>query len=252
MDALYCFCFAPSDLPADLDLDGCGWEDRVSVSRVVGLRVVLSRVPRERFEGDEAEQCLANLDWLLPRVAAHDRVIAQTMARSTVFPLPFGTLFSSTKALALEVASRRHSLLRFFERMAGREEWAVKALLDPERAIAARLRILYPDDAETPASGRGYLLRQRRKGLAEQALGPWLTQAVADLDQRLERHSEAVAVRPARDPAVANRAVLVDATGAAGLRAEVERIGAEYADQGLDLHCTGPWPLYSFCAAPPQ
>lgn len=250
MAAIYCFCFAPASLPSDLEFPACGWEDPVSISPAAGLRVVLSEVPRERFEGAEAEQRLADLSWLMPRLEAHDRVISLAMACATVFPLPFGTLFSSPQALAYEVARRRRTLLDFFEGMAGREEWAVKALLDRDRATAARMRELFPGRAEQPAGGRGYLLHQRQKVQAEQAIGPWLTQVIADLDLVLERHCEAVLTRPARDPAIANRACLVGTPGALGLRAEIDRMGAGLADQGLDLHCSGPWPLYSFCAAP--
>lgn len=250
MGAIYCFCFAPPRLPADLAFDACGWEDPVYVSPIAGLSAVVSEVPPERFAGAAAEERLADLQWLMPRVEAHDRVINATMAYATVFPLTFGTLFSSPQALAGEVARRRRTLLSFFERMDGREEWAVKVLLDHDRALAERTRELFPNETEVPAGGRGYLLRQRRKVQAEQALGPWLNQVVADLDQCLVKSCEAVLTRPARDPAVANRACLVEAGGAQALRAEIDRIAADYAAQGIDLHCSGPWPLYSFCAAP--
>ncbi|WP_295389016.1 GvpL/GvpF family gas vesicle protein [uncultured Thiodictyon sp.] len=252
MRALYAFCFAPAslDLSADLGLDTCGWEDPVYISPTAGLKAILSNCPAERFAGDEAEQRLGDLDWLLPRVQAHDRVIAHAMTATTVFPLPFGTLFSSVTALAMEAARRRHTLLEFFKRMDGREEWAVKVLLDRDRAIAARQAELFPDSVAAPVGGRGYLLAQRQKVQAERALGPWLSAVVADLDTALRDYSEAIVTRPARDPAVANRACLVGPGGGQALRAALDRLGAPYVAQGLELHCSGPWPLYSFCATP--
>jgi hypothetical protein len=253
MGAIYCFCFASNRLPADLDFAPGGWEDPVYISQGAGLSAVLAEVPRTRFAGADAEQRLADLEWLLPRLQAHDRVISLAMACATVFPLRFGTLFSSPQVLAGEVAHRRRTLLDFFARMAGREEWAVKALLDQDRALAAQQQALFPDDPKAPPgppSGRDYLLRQRRKVEAGQAIGPWLNGVVADLDQRLLDHCESVLTRPAHEPAVANRACLVGTGGAAALRAAVARMGADYAPQGLELHCSGPWPLYSFCSAP--
>jgi hypothetical protein len=251
---IYAFCFAPASLDvssaADLGLGDCGWDEPISIAPTAGLRAVLSYCPAERFAGAEAEERLADLQWLLPRVEAHDRVIARTMAAATVFPLPFGTLFSTSSALAMEVARRRHTLLDFFDRMEGREEWAVKALLDNKRAIAARTRQIFPGAADAPVGGRGYLLQQRQRVEAERAIGPWLSEVIMDLDQHLRRHCETVVTRPARDPAVANWACLAAPGGRMALREAVASIAPLYLEDGLELHCSGPWPLYSFCGAP--
>jgi hypothetical protein len=253
MRALYAFCFAPPELDVadpSLNFDGCGWEDPIVAVPVAGLRAVVSACPMERFTGPAAETRLADLEWVLPRAAAHDRVIARVMTAATVFPLPFGTLFSATAALAVEAAGRRRTLLDFFARMAGREEWAVKALLDREQATEARLGALYPQAEDESAGGRGYLLRQRRRLEAERAITPWLSRVIVDLDTELRRTCEAVVIRPARDPAVANRACLLPAERAPALREAIGRLASPLTDSGLDLHCTGPWPLYSFCSTP--
>ncbi|RKT46110.1 GvpL/GvpF family gas vesicle protein [Thiocapsa rosea] len=250
MDAFYCFCFAPACLASDLRFDDCGWEDPIEIRRLAGLDVILSRVPLGRFAGAEAEQRLADLEWLVPRAQAHDRVITRTMERSTVFPLTFATLFSSLPALALEVAARRRALLDFFERMAGREEWAVKVSMDRERVIATRMQSLYPEGGDVPAGGRGYLLKQRRRGEAEQAIGPWLKGQIGCLDEALRPSCETLLIRPLRDEMVASRACLVARDLGPSLSEAIERSREAFADQGLDLHCSGPWPLYSFCGTP--
>ncbi len=263
MRALYAFCFGPASLDearldeaAGLTFADCGWEDPIRLLPAAGLRAVVSDCPTDRFTGPEAEARLADLTWVLPRAEAHDRVIARAMTAAAIFPLPFGTLFSSGAALAVEAAERRRTLLDFFARMGGREEWAVKALLERERAIEARLAALYPEQDEssgsggTAAGGRGYLLRQRRRLEAEREVTPWLAAAVADLDAELRRCCESVVVRPARDPVVANRACLLPPGGATALRETIERLAPTLGAEGLDLHCSGPWPLYSFCAGP--
>ena len=250
MDALYCFCFAPPCLPLELRFDDCGWEDPIEVRRLAGFDVILSRVPIERFTGAEAEQRLADLEWLVPRAQAHDRVIARAMDRATVFPLTFGTLFSSLPAMALEAATRRRALLGFFERMAGREEWSVKVSMDRERAIAARMQALYPEGGEAPTGGRGYLLKQRRRGEAEQAIGPWLRGQLGCLDESLRPSCETLLIRPPRDDVVANRACLVARDHTSSFFEAIERSRESFTRQGLDLHCSGPWPLYSFCGTP--
>lgn len=251
MGAIYAFCFAPADRIDGLNLNACGWDDPVGLEVTGPIAAVASEVPRERFEGPQAERNLADLHWLLPRLQAHDRVIACAMVGAAVFPLRFATLFSSRQALAIEVARRRRKLLDFFAAMDGREEWAVKALLARDRAIESRRLALFPQaEPETGASGRGYLLRQRQKSEAEKALREWVDGLVADLDQRLRGLALQVVARPASDPAVGNWACLAGPGGALRLRAEVDRFSALYADQGVELHCSGPWPLYSFCGAP--
>lgn len=250
MGALYAFCFAPAARLAGIDLNGCGWEDPVGTEVTGGIAAVAAEVPRERFEGPEAELRLADLGWLLPRVEAHDRVIAAAMAGATVFPLRFGTLFSSRQALAMEVARRRRTLLEFFAAMDGRGEWAVKALLVHDRALESRRIALFPESAEDPGtSGRNYLQRQRQKVQAEQALGPWLAGVVAGLDLRLRGLSESVVARTATDPVVGNWACLLGPGGVERLRTEIDRLGTEQLAHGIELHCSGPWPLYSFCGA---
>jgi hypothetical protein len=254
MDAWYVFCFAPAKKIAGPDLNDrlndCGWEDPVGIEITGDVAAVTSMVPRERFEGPEAEQNLADLHWLLPRVEAHDRVIATAMAGAPVFPLRFGTLFSSGQALAIEMARRRRSLLDFFSAMAGREEWAVKAVLVKDQAIEVRRIALFPEEAvESGPIGRNYLLRQRQKAQAEQALGPWLAQLVTELERELRGLCESVSVRTPTDPVFGNWACLVGPGEAERLHREIVRLSASYTDLGVELHCSGPWPLYSFCNA---
>lgn len=243
MDALYCFCFASDRLPGDLDFSRCGWEDPVQVHAVAGFQVVMSQVPLERFSGPAAEARLADPAWVVPRAAAHDRVIMQAMRHATLYPLSLGTLFSSTRSLALELAQQRRILLDFFARMAGCTEWAVKVLMDRERI---REHLTPQGDPHEGTNGRAYLLRQRRKAEAERALGPWLSERLAALDAEIEPLTEILLIRPARDPAVANRACLVTSSGLAAFQAAVARLQDDATPQGLELHCSGPWPLYSF------
>lgn len=250
MDAWYVFCFAPARKIAGLELNACGWEDPLGIEITGDVAAVISRVSRGRFEGPEAEQNLADLHWLLPRVEAHDRVIATAMAAAPVFPLRFGTLFSSRQALAIEIARRRRGLLGFFSAMAGREEWAVKALLVKDRAVEARrLALFRAEVVESGPVGRNYLLRQRQKAQAELALGPWLAQLASGLERELRGLCESVTVRTPTDPVFGNWACLVGADGVERLHREIARLSASYTDLGVELHCSGPWPLYSFCSA---
>lgn len=251
MGALYSFCFAPAQGVAALELADCGWEDPIRIDVAGGVAAVVAEVPRERFEGPEAETRLADLPWLLPRVEAHDRVIARVMERASVFPLRFGTLFSSREALTLETLRRRRALTAFFAAMAGREEWAVKAVLMREQAIEARRLALFPQGPDDGVSaGRSYLLRQRQRAEAERALGPWLSGVVAELDRQLRGLCASVVVRPAAEPAVANWASLAERGHGAELVAALDRLAPDYEALGIELHCSGPWPLYSFCAIP--
>ncbi len=246
LEALYCFCFASTTLPLDLDFAHCGWDDPVQVRRVGGFHVVLSRVALACFSGPAAEERLADPAWLIPRARAHDQVIAHAMGFTTPYPLSFGTLYSSTQALGLTLAECRGLLREFFERMAGHTEWAVKVQLDRERALAALVQDQAAPAVGGGAGGRAYLLRQRRKAAAEQSLGPWLAEQLVRLDAELEPLVQTISIQPARAPAVASRACLVGAGRVESFHAAIAVIGAEMSSVGLALSCSGPWPLYSF------
>jgi hypothetical protein len=247
MGAIYAFCFVPIDRLDGLKLDDCGWDSPVRIESAGGVAAVAAEVPPGLWDAPRPGRPGADLGRLLPQVQAHRRVVSRTMSRAPAFPLPFGTLYPSRPALLLDTARRRRVLRGFFAAMEGREEWAVKLVLDRGLAIEARVRALFPDPRQTQGSdSRASPLGRRQRVQAERGLGDWLCGEIEGLRLKLGGLCESLVARPAAGPAVAHWACLVGPGGGAALAEAVALLAGPLADRGVALHCSGPSPLYSF------
>jgi hypothetical protein len=157
----------------------------------------------------------------LDALRAHERVVEALMARRAVLPMRFGTQFPDARGVQSALAGRRQSLLDALDRVRGRVELAVRAML-------------LTSEAPAPSSGRDYL--QAKLSVERSAAA--LHEPLAAL---------AVAARRWLKPAPGEllRAAYLVEHGAVGrFRGVVERLQHEHPD--VALVCTGPWPAYSF------
>src|SRR5664280_2251761 len=116
--ALYLFCFARSDAVRDVQGTAVDGHSPLSIIRhSPDLCAVLSEVAREDFCGPAAELHMQELSWVAPRAVRHEAVIEGVMACSPVLPSPFGTLFSSLKALTEFVDQNRETIALFLRRV---------------------------------------------------------------------------------------------------------------------------------------
>jgi len=79
----------------------------------------------------------------------------------TVLPMKLFTLFNSDDRALQHVAEQRKRIDRLLERLAGREEWGVRMLLDEPRA-AGRLAKIAREEAKG-SSGTEFLLRKKKQ-----------------------------------------------------------------------------------------
>ena len=106
-----------------------------------------------------------------------------------------------------------------------------------------------------PASiGARYLRERRERAAAGEKLDAWLRQVCAGIASDLcgsaaeFREREIVAgVSEEQGVPIMNWAFLVSRSALDEFAARIESINAEYAEQGLTLDLSGPWPPYSFC-----
>ncbi len=148
------------------------------------------------------------------------------------------------------------SLRERCRRLAGREEYGLQVLWDPER-WAARLEGLSPElrrlkeEMGKAAEGEAYLLRERfgrvlraelevRAAEIRQSFLRVVRERTEDF--RLEKLREV----PAGKVMLLNMAVLLAREGVAALGEALEEVKA--GREGLEVHLTGPWPPYSFVA----
>lgn len=255
--ALYLYGFVrwtdAAEVPA---LPGVAGEDqRVSCQRHREIAAVVSEVPLVEFTGPDAEAHLADINWVGPRAVHHEAILEEIMRRAPIFPARFGILFSS-EARLLEVMARHHEeIVSFLDRIAGRDEWAVKAYLDRNKATeAVAAEAIAADEAALPLSpGKRFLRRQRALSqtadkltdLTEMARGRLRRELEADAVSLVERASSAAPVEGQREM-VLNFAILVPHAEVPAALSAVEKMNAEWAPRGLTVACTGPMPPYSF------
>ncbi len=258
---LYLLCLTRlSRLPSLLKAKGLDGQSPLEVASYQDLAAVLSPVPLKDFCGPEAEARLGDLAWIGPRVIRHQEVVAEVMRHTPVLPARFGTIFSSHQSL-IKVLERHHDTVAgFLERITDQEEWAVKGMLDQAGAKAKLFALKLAEEGDqlkALSPGRRYFQEQRLRAGCDQELQHWLKDVCQELwvdlkDFAADIRERALLSREAsgsEQNMIWNWAFMVPQTAVPAFLARVRGAGAQYADRGLSLECTGPWPPYSFTPA---
>jgi hypothetical protein len=255
-EAVYLYCFARAVLLDAVAGESVNAKSPLFLQRFGQVAAVASRVAMEEFCGPDAESRLRDLSWLGPRACRHEKVIEHVMACSPVLPVRFGTIFSSLKGLD-DVLKRHHRVIsRFLDRVADKEEWAVKGLLNRAKATEGLVSIMLAADSERLSSlspGTRYFEERRIRADVETELRGWLKGARKKIASDLSRYASDLCERKVfpgnieGGEMVLNWAFLVPRSGVADFRARIEQANADYERQGLVFQVSGPWPPYSFC-----
>lgn len=250
----YLYCFASADRIKALAGPSVDEEHPVFIHAHKGIVAIVSRVHLSDFTGDEAEANFQDISWLTPRIFRHERVIEQAMPYSAVFPVRFGTLFTSLHSLEMELEKRRSAIVRSLDKVAGKQEWAVTGILDREQAQETLFADILGESAQDiPAlPGMRYLYEQRIHREVEQTLKAWKQQLCFKIGEELTAHADGFHQRKIVSPSesgkvmMMNWAFLVSLESVNQFHACVERISRDHGRYGLQIKCTGPLPPYSF------
>lgn len=253
-DAVYLYCFGRADCFAALPLPSPDRGPPLLLQPAGELVAVLAEVARSEFCGAAAEQRLADPNWVAGAVARHAAIVEWAMQRSPVFPARFGTLFSSPRRVAALMRRQAAQIGRMLDRVEGAAEWAVKVWLDRPAATRWRAAALA---AQAPAAGQlsagaGYLRDRQLQTQAGKGLEAWLQPTLRALSARLLQHAVELRCRPhppAAAELAANWALLVADSQASAFGERLAAINPEFAEQGLRIELSGPWPPYSFCVS---
>ena len=210
-----------------------------------GVWLVAATAPLDRYGAETIDAQLADLDWVSRCAVAHDAVIEHFAAKHPVIPMKLFTLFTSDERAVAHVARTRRKLDRLFDRVADREEWGVRLLLDERRALAPKAAPV------AAASGTEFLAKKKE---AKDARQRFVADALADADRvfaSLERMADdsrrrTPAVEGPQSRMVLDAAFLVPRKDARRFRAAVTAAARPLAARGLDLVLSGPWPPYHF------
>jgi Gas vesicle synthesis protein GvpL/GvpF len=259
-DELYwAYCVSRADEPGPASLTGVDGTSEVERVEESGLAALVSRVPRSDFGAEPLRENLNDLAWLERVARAHEAVLDQALAAATIVPLRMCTIYESPDSVRQMLAREREALGTALELLAGREEWSVKVLVDPERV--ARAVEASSGDAgalEQELEGRGggaaYMLRRRQEREVRERAGALVADMAQSVHAQVEELSLAAVTRPPQNRSlsrhegrmVLNAAYLLDASRVDELRERVAELNATHSDLGARVELVGPWPPYNF------
>lgn len=201
------------------------------------------------FQGSKGQANLQNIDWLSPRILAHQQAIDVLMARGPCFPAGFGSLFSSIETLTDTLHRHRDILLEYFSYVGTRREWCLK--LYSSRANS-------PDENSTtmpvPKSGSNYLAEKRRQKLLKDQKPIFVHDLCRKMQNEIQQMGFPIIQRPLLSihqndsdrPLYANFALLLDEAQIEQARACADSVSSEGPIQ-TQIELSGPLAPYSFC-----
>jgi hypothetical protein len=259
---VYVYCFARAGvalLDVSAESDGGPAVAALEVGRVTA---VFSRVSLDDFSAKSPSPRSEDPEWVVSRACRHDRIVEQVMRMGPVLPVKFGTVFSSEQALRLAVDQMGDGIAHVLDRLADKEEWAAKVFIDAAKArewLLATDPVLAARRRDLPAAaGRRYLQAKSVDAEVDTVLRHWRASVAEEIQGELGGYGMALHPLKLQPRNVSGRgadmalnlAMLVKRNRVAALEARVRELAGAFADQGIVLEVTGPWPPYHFCPPP--
>ena len=251
-EAICLFAFAQSGNACEQL--GQAADERLRLHRVGSVAALIGVVPIADYCGAAGERNLADAAWIAPRVRRHAEVVEWMMQWSSVFPVPFGTLYKSFDSLTAFMQAHEETIGGFLQSVADKEEWELRAAAhfdSPE--ILDRLACDAWPEWRALTKGVRYMraCRDRRALLdfgraAAAALVRGFVAELQPLTASVRQHDPGRRLDPGAGEPIARYAFLVERSNAAEVRARVEEIAVSAARQNLAISLLGPWPPFSF------
>ncbi len=232
--------------PAGIDAD-----HPVRVLEHGELAALASSVPLADFDEHRLRERLSDMSWVEQVARRHEAVLESALRTATVVPMRMCTIFRDDDGVRAMLARDHDALWGALEGLAGKAEWGLKAFRSAPRAGRATDPV--PPEAG-PASGTGYLERQREARRRRERAGAALAEACDAVHRRLAAVSADAALLSLQRPEVSghpgemllNAAYLVGDDRCEAFHDAVRAVEPAAQDVGIELVLTGPWPAYNF------
>ena len=240
-----------------------GAEDRPGGLYLVheaGLYAVVCRVEADEFAPSNLRRNVEDLPWVAAQTMRHERIIEAVMQNACVIPFRFATLFHTNASLRLRLRTHAAEFQALLQQLEDKAEWGVKVYCDSEKLESTPAdpggAMSHLDEAICLASpGKAFLLQKKRKDLARAALAGRRDGYVERTIEQLGTigfQSRLNKVPPqrtteGRGTMILNAAFLVGNRDAPSFVAAANILNERWAEEGVLVECTGPWPPYNFC-----
>ena len=220
-----------------------------------GLLAFLSTVPLDQFDEERLRASMEDLDWLEETARAHHRVVEAVARVLPTAPVRLVTVYNGEDQVRTLLDERHDEFAEVLTRVAGRQEWGVKAYLEPGAADPMPDRpetVLGDSEAAAGRPGTAYL-RRRRATMRDREQGWRRAAARAEaVHEALMSIAVAGHRHRAQDPRLSGReeqmllngAYLVDEDRADEFAGVLDGLDG----QGVAMELIGPWAPYSFTA----
>jgi hypothetical protein len=253
-ELLWAYCVARAGDPTP---DGVGGVAGGAIERIEadGLVAFVGRVPASAFAAEPLRRNLNDLPWLERVARAHEAVLDEAMRAATIVPLRMCTLYESADGVRRMLEHEHDPFVAALDALAGREEWGVKLVVDPERLqSAARAERPGADDIAERGEGGAYMLRRRHEREVREAAHALAGDVARQIHARLQDWALDAVTLPAQNRELSghegemllNAAYLVESDRVAELRDLVSELERRHEDLGARIELTGPWPPYNF------
>ncbi|MBI2217261.1 MAG: GvpL/GvpF family gas vesicle protein [Candidatus Rokubacteria bacterium] len=252
--ATYLYCLvrsktAPSSARAPRSIPGGGPVRVVPVGDSVWL--VVSDAPLARYGDDAIHHAWQDLRWVSTVAMAHEAVVERFRSAAALLPVKLFTLFASDERAVMEMRRARRRLERLLDRVAGREEWGLRVLVDEAHAVArARRKAARPARLD---SGTSFLLLKKAERDVKAHVRADAVRAANELYVRLVREADDARRRDLSGvesvTLLVDAAFLVRTSRARRFQATARRAAQRLAGEGYLVTLSGPWPAYSFVGA---
>jgi len=245
--AIYLYGFIPANriAPSMLGVDNLHF---LELHACNGLVAVVSLVLLADFEGLDSEENAQYLAWITPRAYRHSMVIDKFMEQGAIYPLSFGTLFSSIDTLEQAMMERSDVVSTSLQHISGCQEWSLEVTLDRNQAVEGLLAEgLRSGDISLPeASGRRHLEEQKLRRKLQTQLNEWMDGALAAIHESITPLMRDSCQRKLTDNKVMHWAFLIPEVAVILFQRRIDQIATDYQPYGFSFRVTGPWAAYSF------
>ncbi len=240
------------------------------------IEAVVSEVSLEKFNSVEIQKkARDDLRWIIKNIQAHEKVIEEAMnlignnvsgkikkEREIVgaIPMKFGAIFETGERLEELLKKRRLEFKKTLKKLAGKQEWAIKAYLDEKlfenevKKLSSTVKAKEKEIASMP-EGIAYFAQKEIGDIVSKEAGKIIQRHIGDIFEALKKCAEdGIKGKILLDKElteesllmVLNAAFLVSEKKLGDFEKEINKLNIKYGSKGFILKYSGPWPSYNF------
>ena len=257
---LYIYCIMQAEQVIDMSQKGIDGIGSLFIIRYCDLAAVVSEVEINEFISPSADTNKEiDMRWIEEKARAHERIVKQLMKGTDILPAKFCSIVSSKEGIITFLADNYNEFVRAFRRLAGREEWDVKAYLSfaelegfvTDNTPEIRERI---DMLSFISNSSTYLIKRKIDNLINEhtekhfdAVIQYIIKALrAVSDCEAFTHFEPPRCQQTETPLVFKASYLIKKTLLQSFKQQLNKLSDELEPEGITFELTGPWPPYTF------